>query len=198
MAKAKRRVVGAERKRALIYVRKSVVRSGADRVSPKRQKAACLAEAERHEWVVEEGDVYSDAEGHRSGRTENRPAWLAMRRRIAADPSVVALIVESLSRPSRSVRSFLEFVEELRGKGIALVSLKERFDTSTAMGQAMLMFVAVINQLEGDLASERMTANIAFKKAAGRHWGLTPFGCSREGVAGALVPGTEVYGENCH
>jgi len=184
------------RTRALVYVRKSVVRTGADTVSPERQKAGCLAEAQAHGWVVEERDIYTDAEGHRSGRTENRPGWQALRRRIVEDETIVALIVASLSRPSRSVRSFLEFVEELRGKGISLVSLKERFDTSTAMGQAMLVFVAVFNQLEGDLASERMTANIAFKKASGRHWGLTPFGCKRQGDIKALVPSTEVYGEN--
>jgi len=193
MAKAKQ---VDERKRALVYVRKSVVRTGSDTVSPERQKAACLAEAERHEWVVDEGDVYSDAEGHRSGRDENRPAWLTMRRRIAADPSVAALIVESLSRPSRTVKSFLEFVEELDERRIALVSLKERFDTTTAMGRAMLMFVAVINQLESDLASERMRANIGFKKAGGRHWGRTPFGCRREKEKGALLPGAQTYGDN--
>jgi len=32
-------------KRALIYIRKSVVRSGADTVSPERQREACLSEA---------------------------------------------------------------------------------------------------------------------------------------------------------
>lgn len=41
------------RTRALVYVRKSVVRTGADTVSPERQKAACLAEAQAHGWVVE-------------------------------------------------------------------------------------------------------------------------------------------------
>lgn len=182
------------RNRALVYIRKSVVRNAADAVSPERQRAACLAEAERHGWfVVEEADVYADAEGHRSGRTEDRPEWQRLRRRLRRDGTVCAVIVESLSRASRSVRDFFNFVEDLRGRGIALVSLKERFDTSSAIGQALLGMVAIINQLESDLASERMQSNIAYKKSQGRHWGPLPFGCQREGETGALCPSDETY-----
>lgn len=181
------------RNRALIYIRKSIVRSGADAISPERQRANCLEEARRHGWIVEEADIFIDAEGHQSGRDEGRIAWQRLRRRIRNDETVVAVIVESLSRASRSVRSFFEFVEELRTAGVGLVSLKERFDTSNAIGQAMLGFIAVVNQLESDLASERMTMNIAFKKSRGRHWGLTPFGCAREAVTGALHPGDDSY-----
>ena len=58
------------RTRALIHIRKSVVRSGADAVSSERQRQACIAETERHGWLVDEGDVYTDAREHQSGRTE--------------------------------------------------------------------------------------------------------------------------------
>jgi DNA invertase Pin-like site-specific DNA recombinase/Skp family chaperone for outer membrane proteins len=181
------------RNRALIYIRKSIVRNEADTVSPERQREACREEARRHGWVVGEGDVYADAEGHQSGRDDQRPDWQRLRRRLRHDESIAAVIVESLSRASRSVRSFFEFVEELRARGVGLVSLKERFDTSNAIGQAMLGFIAVVNQLESDLASERMQSNIAFKKSRGRHWGLTPFGCRRAPGSGALGPSEETY-----
>ncbi|MHB1294435.1 MAG: recombinase family protein [Anaerolineae bacterium] len=183
----------SSRNRALLYIRKSVVRTGADTISPARQRAACLAEAARHGWVVEDADVYADAEGHSSGRTEHRADWQRLRARLRHDDTVAAVIVESLSRASRSVQDFFAFVEELRSLGVGLVSLKERFDTSNAMGQALLGFIAVVNQLESDLASERMKGNIAFKKAAGRHWGGTPFGCARAPVTGALSPSPETY-----
>lgn len=181
------------RNRALIYVRKSLVRTGSDTVSPERQRAACLAEAEHHGWLVSEADIYTDAEGHQSGKNDNRPGWQALRHRLARDTSVAAVIVESLSRASRNVRSFLAFVDECRAHGVALVSLKERFDTSTAIGQAMLGFIAIIGQLESDLAAERMKGQIAFKKSRGRHWGLTPMGCEREPVTGALKPSSETF-----
>jgi site-specific DNA recombinase len=179
--------------RALVYVRKSVVRGIADTVSPERQKAACIAEAQRHGWVVEDGDVYADVVGHSSGKDDTRPGWRALLARMRSDESVKAVVVESLSRASRSVRSFLLFVEELQERGIALVSLSERFDTSTALGQAMLGFIAIINQLESDLAAERMRGQIAFKRRQGRHWGLTPFGCDRERETGALRPSSATY-----
>jgi len=181
------------RNRALIYIRKSIVRTGSDTISPERQRARCLEEAERHGWIVEPGDVFEDAEGHMSGRTDNRPDWQRLQRRIRQDQTVVAVVVESLARASRSVRDFFEFLAGLQGRQIALVSLKERFDTSSAMGMAMMGFVAVVNQLESDLASERMKDQIAFKRSRGRHWGLTPFGCERAPVTGALSPSTETY-----
>jgi len=56
---------------ALCYSRKSFVRTAADEVSPARQRAAIVAEAERHGWTAE---LFEDAEGHRSGRTENAQA----------------------------------------------------------------------------------------------------------------------------
>ena len=178
---------------ALIYIRKSVVRTGVDTLSPERQRELCLAEAKRHGWRVDRNDIYIDARGHLSGRTEQRPAWLAMRQRLAEDGDIAAVIVESLSRASRSVRDFILFVEELASRNIALISLRERFDTSGAMGKAMSAMIAVFNQLESDLASERQTDRIAARKANGRHWGLTPFGCDRKPVTGALRPSEATY-----
>ena len=56
---------------ALIYIRKSVVRYEADRASPERQLANCVAVCEEKSWAYE---LYEDAEGHRSGRSEkHRP-----------------------------------------------------------------------------------------------------------------------------
>ena len=176
------------RRVALCYVRKSITQAAADRVSPERQRSGCEAEAEAHGWTPE---VYEDAEGHRSGRTEDRPAWQALKAQLGR-PDVVAIIAESLARASRSTRDLYNVLAELDERGIAFISLKERIDTSTAMGRAFFGFCAVMAQFESDLASERMAANIAYKREhKGRHWGLTPFGCEREGPDRVLVPSTE-------
>jgi Resolvase, N terminal domain/Recombinase len=104
-------------------------------------------------------------------------------------PEIVALIVESLSRASRSIKDLFNLIELLQARDIALISLKEQIDTSTAMGRAFIGFIAVMNQVESDIASERMPANIAYKRLEkGRHWGRTPFGCQREGTDRVLVP----------
>lgn len=181
-------------KTALIYVRRSVVRNQADRVSPERQRANCIAEAERQGWRYE---LYEDAEGHRSGRTEQRPGWLALKAQLHRQ-DVAAVIVESLSRASRSTKDLLSLIADLESRGITLVSLKEQVDTASAVGRAFVGLIAVLNQFESDIASERMAAAIAFKRETkGRHWGLTPFGCDREGPDCVLVPteeGAEVAG----
>ncbi len=174
---------------ALVYARRSVVKLASDEVSPERQRVRGVAECERRGWLHE---VYEDAEGHRSGRREQgRPGWLSLKAQLDR-PEIVALVVESLSRASRSVKDLFNLLEELGTRGIALISLKEQIDTSSAMGRAFIGFIAVMNQFESDIASERMASNIAYKRTEkGRHWGLTPFGCEREGTDCVLVQSKE-------
>ncbi len=173
---------------ALCYVRKSVVRTSADEVSPARQRAATVQEAERRGWVAE---LLEDAEGHQSGRTERRPGWIHLKSRLD-DPLVKAVIVESLSRASRSVRDLFNFVHELEVRNITLISLKEQIDTTTAMGRAFLGVIAVLDEFESDVASERMKMTIAFKRETFKqHWGRLPFGTKREGAELKLVPTRE-------
>jgi DNA invertase Pin-like site-specific DNA recombinase len=164
-----------------------MVRTKTDAVSPERQRANCRAEAERRGFIAE---FYEDAEGHKSGRQEKgRPAWLSLKAQLDR-PDVAAVIVESLSRASRSVKDLANIVEELNARDLALISLKETIDTSTAMGRAFVGFIAVMNQFESDITSERMAMTIAFKRnSKGQHFGFTPFGCERNVTAdGALVP----------
>jgi DNA invertase Pin-like site-specific DNA recombinase len=163
-----------------------VVKIASDEISPERQRVRGIAECERRGWVAE---IFEDAEGHRSGRREQgRPGWLSLKAQLDR-PDVVALVVESLSRASRSVKDLFNLLEELDAHEIALISLKEQLDTSSAMGRAFIGFIAVMNQFESDIASERMAANIAYKRnEKGRHWGRTPFGCTREGTDRVLVP----------
>lgn len=173
---------------ALGYSRKSMVRNAVDEISPARQRAAITAEAERHGLVVE---LFEDAEGHRSGRTEKRPGWLALKSRLD-DPGVRAVIVESLSRASRSIRDLFVFVGELEKRHIALISLKENFDTSTAMGRAFLGVIAILNQFESDVASERMKMTISYRRATHKiHFGLAPFGTTYRKTDHSLIASSE-------
>jgi len=170
---------------ALCYVRKSVVKNASDEISPERQRFNVTREAERRGFVAE---VYEDAEGHQSGRTEKRRGWLTLKAQLDR-PEVKAVIVESLSRASRSIRDLYNFVHDLEARDIALISLKEQFDTTSAMGRAFLGVIATLNQFESDIASERSAMNIKFlQHDKGRHWGMTPFGCDRKLEGYDLLP----------
>lgn len=164
----------SERSVALIYSRKSVVRDPAMEVSNERQEEACVREAKAHGWAWE---IYRDVDV--SGRTEERPAWRQLKRQLWRG-DVAAVIVESLSRANRSVRDFFNFLGEVEKYDVGLVSVKEKFDTTSAMGRAFLGVIAILNQLEADLASERMSMTIEYRQQEGRHWGLTPYGCQRD------------------
>ena len=77
-------------------------------------------------------------------------------------------------------------IDELDAAGAAFVSCKENFDTSTAMGRAMLGIVAVFGQLERDLTSERTIAALGERgKQHGYKSGRLPYGYTR-------TPGQEI------
>ena len=87
--------------------------------------------------------------------------------------SINAVIVLDLSRLARSVQLVTGYIDLFEQYNVSFVSCKENFDTSTAMGKAMLGLVAVFGQLERDLTSERTVAALAERKrqygyAAGR------------------------------
>jgi len=167
----------------LIYVRRSMVRYDEDRASPERQLANCVAVCQEKGWAYE---VYEDAEGHRSGRSEkHRPGW----RRLKAELSrtqVVAVVVNSLDRASRSPRDFFVFLDLLQTHSVELVSVHEQFDTTTAIGKAFLAILMVVASLESDLASERISDSVQHRRQKGVHVGIAPFGYDR--AKGRLVP----------
>lgn len=175
-----------KRDQALIYIRRSRIKKGEHTVSPERQLANCKRICEERGWRSE---VFQDAEEgkHFSGRSEaGRPAWAALKARLS-DDDVVAVVVNSLDRATRSLKDFVNFQAELQERNIAFVSAKENFDTSTPMGRALLAMLLIFYQLESDMASERVIDTIAYKQSQGHHWGNTPYGYAKA-EGGRLIP----------
>ncbi|MDO4540925.1 MAG: recombinase family protein, partial [Syntrophomonadaceae bacterium] len=87
------------------------------------------------------------------------------------------LIVWKLDRISRNLLDFAAMYEELKQLGITFVSKNEQFDTSSAMGEAMLKIILVFAELERKVTSERVTS-IMYSRAANGQWngGKVPFG----------------------
>jgi Resolvase, N terminal domain len=67
-----------------------------------------------------------------AGNTFDRPGLKAL---LDYARSGDALAVVRLDRLGRSLRELLDVVETLKGRGIALVSLEEKIDTSSAAGE---------------------------------------------------------------
>ena len=78
------------------------------------------------------------------------------------------LAVVRLDRLGRSLRELLEVVEGLKRRGIALLSLEEKIDTSTAAGELVFHVFAAIAQFERRLISERTRDGLNAARAQGR------------------------------
>ena len=77
-------------------------------------------------------------------------------------------------RMARSVRHFLEVLDELRHVNVAFVSYREQIDTAGSLGRAIMVIVGAIAELERSLIIERVRAGIRRAKLEGRHIGRNP------------------------
>lgn len=81
------------------------------------------------------------------------------------------LYVNEYSRLARNTRDLLNIANELQEKGVTLISLKEKLDTSTPQGRFMLTVFAGIDQFERELMLQRQREGIAEAKAEGKYKG---------------------------
>jgi len=174
------------------YRRKSMVRGQSDLISPERQMHTCnlWLQIQDQPYIIE---WYEDIDGHRSGRQEEgRPGWQNLLAQLDR-PEVAGVIADSFDRMYRNVHQFLNFLNRIEQLDKKLITVKEGMDTSSSMGRAIVTILMVIYQLESDQTSDRMIANVKYKREElGRHWGPAPFGCDRN-EEGHLIPTDRIY-----
>ena len=103
-----------------------------------------------------------------SGKNADRPQLKAM---LEFAREGDAIYVEDFSRLARSVEDLLRIVSTLKEKGVELVSLKERIDSSTPGGKLQLTMIGAINEFERANTLERQREGIALAKARGVYKG---------------------------
>ena len=89
--------------------------------------------------------VFEDA-GY-SGKNTDRPAYQKMMSQIRQG-LFTHLLVWKIDRISRNLLDFANMYAELKDLGVTFVSKNEQFDTSTAIGEAMLKIILVFAELE--------------------------------------------------
>ena len=140
-----------EGRRAVGYVRISKDRANETSTGTQEERIRAYCQAQGVllvDVVVESGrSAFKD---NRNGRPGLRKA-LDLIEGGAADE----LVVWKIDRCSRNTLDLLTLVRDLESKGAAFASVTEQFDTSTAMGRAMLTIVGALAELESANKSER-------------------------------------------
>lgn len=118
--------------------------------------------------------IFEDA-GY-SGKNMERPQFKEMMARIRS-MEFTHVLVWKIDRISRNLLDFSSMYTELKSLGVTFVSKNEQFDTSTAMGEAMLKIILVFAELERNMTSERVTATM-ISRANNGLWngGRVPYG----------------------
>ena len=83
------------------------------------------------------------------------------------------LLVWKIDRVSRNLLDFCAMYEQLKKYNCTFVSKNEQFDTSSAMGEAMLKIILVFAELERKLTGERVTA-VMLDRATKGLWNGAP------------------------
>lgn len=81
------------------------------------------------------------------------------------------LVVAAVDRLGRNTVDVLTTVEAIKAKGVSIVSMREGFDLSTPIGQAMLTMLSAVAQLERENIKARQMAGIERAKAEGKALG---------------------------
>jgi DNA invertase Pin-like site-specific DNA recombinase len=117
-----------------------------------------------------------------SGKTFVRPG-LAELLNYARPGDTLAVV--RLDRLGRSLRELLDIVETLKKRGVALLSLEEKIDTSSAAGELVFHVFGAIAQFERRLIAERTRDGVNAARARGRRLGRPAL--DREKLAAALL-----------
>lgn len=123
---------------------------------------------QRQRELLKDKDILKEFSDKMSGKDTARPGLKEMLDFIREGDT---LYIESISRLSRNTADFLRIFEQLRGKGVRLVSLKEGIDTDTAQGKFMLTVFAAFSELEREYIRERQREGIDLAKKEGKHLG---------------------------
>lgn len=120
----------------------------------------------------------------RSGRSMDRPGLIEL---LAYARPGDTLAIVRLDRLGRSLAELINVVEQLKGRGVALLSLEEKLDTSSAAGELIFHVFGAIAQFERRLIAERTRDGIAAARAKGKIPGRQPLDIDKVQAALKLV-----------
>jgi len=165
--------------RAFVYGRVSTrEQSQEDHYSLENQEQRCRDYAAMKKW-----QILKARKDIASGKNDSRDGFQELLSDIGSGLIDVVLVYR-LDRLSRNVRDIYHFLDVIKDQNVAFVSVTEGFDTTTAMGRAMLGVAAVFAQLTREMISENTKDGMLRRAEAGLYNGnplqLTGYDYSKE------------------
>jgi len=158
---------------AIGYARVSTICQAEDGVSLAAQRGKISAYCTLHGLTL--AGIEAD-EGLSAKAMDHRPALQRVLDLVRAK-KVDAVVVLSLSRLVRNTRDALDLAELLKAKGVALHSISEKLDTTSAMGSFFFTIMSALAELERRQIGERTAIALRHKRAAGeKTGGAEPYG----------------------
>jgi site-specific DNA recombinase len=161
-----------------VYIRVSTDRQVNEGYSLDAQHNKLLAYCAGLGWAVDPKHIYRD-EGV-SAKTTARPQYQAMLSAVEAG-DVRRIVAIDLSRLSRNTRDFLTLLDYCDEHACGIVSIAESFDTSTAVGRAVVTILMVFNELERKQIAIKTQGGRDEKAKQGKRNGApVPYGYARD------------------
>src|SRR6202051_1462944 len=113
-----------------------------------------------------------------SGTKAKRPGLDELMRDARRGQFDVVLVWAS-DRIARSVKHFLEVLDELNRLNIEFISFREQIDTGGPLGRAVVVIIGAIAELARNLIVERGRAGMRRARLEGRQIGRTPLQVDR-------------------
>src|SRR5579871_6639790 len=89
---------------------------------------------------------------------------------------VGAVLIANLDRLTRSVRDLCVLLERFERRGVALISVAESLDTSSAAGRLVLNIMTAVSQWEREAIGERTRDAMQHKRNEGQRVGNIAYG----------------------
>lgn len=143
-----------------IYIRISKEDSrGKKSMSPEMQLEKCMLYCQMND--LGNIEVYKDLDI--SGLKDSRPDFDRLLQDIETK-KISTVVCYSMSRLSRSLRTFLNLMSIFDKKKVVFHAIKERVDLSSAVGRLVGNVLAALNEFEADQISERTSDNLQHRK----------------------------------
>jgi DNA invertase Pin-like site-specific DNA recombinase len=114
-----------------------------------------------------------------TGSNFNRPGWESLWKAVQGG-QVSKIVVWRLDRLGRLAGATIQLLDDLEGKAVAFLSIRDGFDPSTPAGRLTRNVLASVAQFETEVRRERQMAGIEAVRE--EHDGKCPWGGRKPGV----------------